>query len=138
MGLCHGDFGAGNVLFDGEDGGVIDWELCDRDLWVWDLARCIDRLGVHWSLGRPVELRANVVEALVSAYDSFNPLNDAERMALPLLVAASRVDLDASVTPLCAPIEPESVEPIIARSVRRLHRGAAGFPELHDALPWRT
>ncbi|MCO4762194.1 MAG: pentapeptide repeat-containing protein [Myxococcales bacterium] len=135
--LTHGDFGAGNVLMrPGQSVSVVDWDLAEFDLGVWDLARTIDRLAIHWpgTWGVPVELRAPIVRAIVAGYEQVRPLNDAERRALPIFVAASRIDLDASVLPLCAPLEPDSAEPILERGLQRLSRAAAGAPEIAQAL----
>lgn len=135
--VTHGDFGAGNVLLRPEGApSVVDWDLADFDFAVWDLARAVDRLAVHWAgtWGVPVEVRATIARALREGYESVQPLNDAERRALPVLIAASRVDLDATVLPLCAPLEPDSAEPILSRGLQRLSRAAAGAPELAAAL----
>ena len=135
--LTHGDFGAGNVLLRADGGAsVVDWDLADFDFAVWDLGRAIDRVAVHWSgdWGVPVEIRAPIAQAVLAGYQSITELNDAERRALPLMIAASRVDLDATVLPLCAPLEPESAEPILARGLQRLSRAAAGAPEIAAAL----
>lgn len=138
MTLVHGDFGPGNVLSrsDGEAWATIDWDLADFDLAVWDLARAIDRLAVHWPTesGRPTEIRANVAAAMLRGYSHVRALSGPEQTALPLLIAASRIDLDASVLPLCVPLEPDSAEPILASMLARLSRAAAGAPELAHAL----
>jgi hypothetical protein len=48
-GLCHGDFGGGNLLWDGTRvSGVVDWDLADVGAWVWDLARAVDLAAVDW------------------------------------------------------------------------------------------
>jgi Ser/Thr protein kinase RdoA (MazF antagonist) len=136
--LVHGDFGPGNVLRGPEDGvwGVVDWDLCDVDLAVWDLARAIDRLSVYWATepGRPAEIRAAVASAMLRAYNAERALNAHERAALPILIAASRVDLDASVLPMCVALEPDAAEPVLAAMLARLSRAAAGAPEVADAL----
>lgn len=133
-GLVHGDFGAGNVLAR-PDGrlAVIDWDLCDLDLLVWDLARTADLMAVRWpsAPGLPPEIRTDIVGALLRGYQAVRPLPRAEQAALPLLIAASRVDLDASVLPICAALAPEVLEPILDRMFARLSRAAAGAPEFH-------
>ncbi len=136
--LVHGDFGPGNVLrrTDGGAWSVIDWDLCDVDLAVWDLARAIDRLSVYWATesGRPAEIRSAVAMAMRRAYEEVRPLNASERAALPILVAASRVDMDASVLPMCISLEPDAAEPVLGAMLARLSRAAAGAPEIADAL----
>ncbi len=134
-GLVHGDFGPGNVLEqDNGTVGVVDWDLCDVDVPVWDLARAVDLLAVRWpgEPGLPVEVRAGVLQAMVHGYHEVRPLTRPERAALPVLVAASRVDLDASVLPVGAGLEPEMAEPLLARMFSRLSRAVAGAPELAD------
>jgi hypothetical protein len=52
-------------------------------------------------------------------------------------VAASRVDLDAGVLPVCVRLEGEVLEPVLARGVVRLARAVAGAAELaYDAARW--
>lgn len=135
--LCHGDFGAGNVLH-AEDGSVsvLDWDLCELDVAVWDLARTIDRAALHWpaEAADPVELRRAIVRAIVDGYTSVRPLRDAERQALPTLVAASRTELDAGVLAMLAPHDPEAATMVGERLLRRLDRAAAGAPEIDAAL----
>ncbi len=136
--LVHGDFGPGNVLRRSVDGawGVVDWDLCDVDLAVWDLARAIDRLSIYWATepGRPAEIRGAIAAAMLRAYQEERPLNAHERAALPILIAASRVDLDASVLPMCVALEPDAAEPVLAAMLARLSRAVAGVPEVADAL----
>ena len=135
-GLVHGDFAAGNVLWPlaGETAPLqaVDWDLADGELLIWDLARTIDLQAVHWAgeLSQPVEILAPIARAIVRGYTRVRPLLHAERLALPLLIAASRIDLDATVLPLCARLEPDVVEPIVAHELQRLSRATAGAPEL--------
>jgi len=136
-GLVHGDFGPGNVLInDANEVSVVDWDLCDSDLTAWDLARCIDRVAVRWPLRLvdPLEIRANVARAVIEGYESVRPLHHAERAALPVLVAASRVDLDATVLAICAPIDGDIIDPMLERLLCRLGRAAAGVPEIGVAI----
>ena len=135
-GLVHGDFTPSNILQTQQGYAVCDWDLCDADLWVWDLARCIDRIAVRWPAepGRPAVLRGAIMRALLRGYESRRPLLPAERAALPLLIAASRVDIDASVLPLSVPYEPATLDAVFAHGLQRLSRAAAGAPEVADAL----
>ncbi|MSP90703.1 MAG: hypothetical protein EXR79_02675 [Myxococcales bacterium] len=146
-GLVHGDLGPGNIIrLDGDARsgaagglgglGVVDWDLCDLDVVVFDLARCLDLWTVRWpaEAGLPVEVRDAAFCGLVRGYASERPLLRAERAALPVLVAASRVDLDATVLPMCAGLEPEVADPVLARQLTRLSRAAAGAPELAERL----
>ena len=131
--VVHGDFGPGNVLLrEGQPPAVIDWDLADVDLAAWDLARTIDRIAIRWPdrLGAPAEIRTNIVSALLDGYQSVRPLLSSERKAIPVLAAASRLDLDASVLAMCAALEPEIIDPVMTRCLVRLSRAAAGCPEL--------
>ncbi|MCB9739870.1 MAG: pentapeptide repeat-containing protein [Deltaproteobacteria bacterium] len=135
--LCHGDFGAGNVLC-AEDGSVsvLDWDLCELDVAAWDLARTLDRAALHWpaEAADPVELRRAIGRAIIDGYTSVRPLRDAERQVLPTLVAASRTDLDAGVLAMLAPHDPDAATMVGERLLRRLDRAAAGAPEIDAAL----
>lgn len=135
-GLVHGDFTPSNILETKEGLAVCDWDLCDADLWVWDLARCIDRTAVRWPAepGRPAVMRGAIMRAILRGYESRRPLLPAEREALPLLIAASRVDIDATVLPLSVAYEPMTLDAVFAQALQRLSRAAAGAPEVADAL----
>ncbi len=137
LGLTHGDFAGGNVLRR-DDGGlaVVDWDLCDADLLVWDLARSLDLVGVQWpdEPHQAALLRPTVLRALLAGYHAVRPLRAAERLALPVLVAASRVDLDASVLPLCVRFEPQLGAVVWQKQLARLTRAAAGAPELAEVF----
>jgi Ser/Thr protein kinase RdoA (MazF antagonist) len=136
-GLVHGDFAFGNALLQ-DDGRVaaVDWDLADTDLLVWDLARSIDLQTVSWpdDPSQPAQIQAALARAILQGYENVRPLSADERRALPVLMAASRVDLDASVLPIMVPMEPATAEPVLARQVVRLVRAAAGAPELAEAL----
>jgi Ser/Thr protein kinase RdoA (MazF antagonist) len=134
--LVHGDFGPGNVLVGPRGLQVLDWDLCDVDLAVWDLARTIDRAAVSWPLawGRPVEIRTGVAAAMVRGYSEVRRLHSHELAALPLLVAGSRVDMDAALVHLAAPVDEEVAELVIEGMRARLSRAAAGMPELADVV----
>lgn len=135
--ICHGDFGPGNVLLtpDGPP-AVIDWDLADCDLAAWDLARTIDRVAVRWPdvPGEPTEIRLPIAAAIMAGYESRRTLHALERSAVPILVAASRVDLDATVLGICTPVQEDIAEPLLDRVATRLARAAAGMPELLDAM----
>ena len=131
--VVHGDFGPGNVLFDSDGrAAIIDWDLADIDLAAWDLARAIDRVAIRWQedFGTPTEVRGNVLRALVAGYEQVRPLSSFERSALPVLTAASRIDLDCSVLAVCGPVEPDIIDPVLSRCINRLSRAAAGCPEV--------
>lgn len=128
--LVHGDLGPGNVLLDGPAAGALDWDLADVDVAVWDLARTLDRCCVHWPARDPCEIRGTVARALLAGYQSVRPLRDGELALLPTLIAASRVDLDASVLQMLASQDPDAATHLLERSVVRLDRAVAGAPEI--------
>ena len=128
--LVHGDLGPGNVLLDGPRAGALDWDLCDVDLAIWDLARCIDRCCVHWPANDPCEVRGEVARAMLAGYQAVRPLRDGELALLPTLVAASRVDLDASVLHMLASQDADAAQHLLERSIVRLVRAVAGAPEI--------
>ncbi len=136
-GWTHGDLGPGNALI-ADDGAAaaIDWDLCDADLLVFDLARTLDRCCVHWPARDPVEVRGEVARALLSGYEALRPLRDAERSQLVPLIAASRVDLDAGLLALIAGHDADAAQLIAERALVRLDRAVAGAPEIAAEL-WR-
>ncbi len=137
VGLVHGDFAGGNVLLRQDlTVAVVDWDLSDVDVLVWDLARCLDLIGLYWhdDVARPLAIRNDLVIAAVRAYEVVRPLSHAERLALPVLMAASRVDLDATVLPLCVRLEPDCGDPVWRLQAVRLARAAAGAPEIAKVL----
>ncbi|MSQ83615.1 MAG: hypothetical protein EXR77_12125 [Myxococcales bacterium] len=136
-GLVHGDFAGGNVLLraDGQV-AVCDWDLADVDVLAWDLARCLDLVAVQWvtNAASPLVVRRDLLLAVVRGYEQLRPLQLAEKRALPILVAASRLDIDASVLPLCVRFEPDAGDFAWRLQAARLSRAAAGSPEIADAL----
>ncbi len=136
-GWIHGDLGPGNVLVT-DDGAAaaIDWDLCDSDLFVFDLARTLDRCCIHWPARDPVEVRGEVARALIAGYEALRPLRDAERSQLAPLIAASRVDLDAGLLALIAGHDADAAQLIAERALVRLDRAVAGAPEIAAEL-WR-
>jgi len=92
----HGDFHASNLLWrDGHVSSVIDFSLCDRAYAVHDLATAIERNTVEW-----VELdekgaaavHTEAARALIAGYEQIRRLSDAERAALPEMLALCHVD----------------------------------------------
>jgi Ser/Thr protein kinase RdoA (MazF antagonist)/tetratricopeptide (TPR) repeat protein len=135
--LIHGDLGAGNVLLSDDVGaGAVDWDLADVDFPVFDLARAIDLGCVHWPSGDadPVEIRVDVARAMLAGYVALRPLSDVERAVLPILLAASRVELDAGLVALLASHEADAAAMLAERACKRLDRAVAGAPEIALAL----
>lgn len=130
-GLCHGDYAASNlVAMEGGQLGVLDWDLADVQPLVWDLARALDRLGRdrHGLVRQPQAL------AFLRAYHAERPLLRAERRCLPVLIPASRVDLDTGVLALLGPLDPDTVPVVLAGLETRLQQAASGAPEWTDVL----
>ncbi len=137
-GLVHGDAGGGNLLWrsSGQLAGVVDWDLADADVWVWDLARTLDLAAVRWpqEAGHWPAIDAPLLRAILRGYEQVRPLQASERQALAVLIAASRIDLDASVLPLGTALEPEMAQWTWQAQWVRLSRAAAGAPELAEVL----
>ena len=137
QGLVHGDFAGGNVLWRADGNlAVVDWDLADIDLPVWDLARTIDLMALQWFTGsaNPLLFQRELIVALLRGYESVRPLQRAEKLALPVLMAASRLDLDATVMPLCVRLEPECGDLTWRLQASRLARAATGMPEISEIL----
>ena len=94
---AHGDFHASNLLWhdDGRVSSVIDFSLCDRAYAVHDLATAIERNAVEWvelDAKGAAAVHAEAARALIAGYRSERELSDAERAALPELLALCHVD----------------------------------------------
>ena len=93
----HGDFHASNLLWrgDGRVSSVIDFSLCDRAYAVHDLATAIERNAVEWvelEAKGDAAVHAEAARALIAGYRSERELSDAERAALPELLALCHAD----------------------------------------------
>ncbi len=132
-GLCHGDFAPQNLLLrpDGQL-AVLDWDLADLQPLVWDLARALDVFAVRWSprAADPPQIDWPRLRALLDGYQQVRPLLPDERAVLPILIAASRLDIDTGLLTLLAPLDPDVVDTVLPRLHARLVRAAAGVPEL--------
>ncbi len=134
-GLCHGDFGGGNLLWDGTRvSGVVDWDLADVGPWVWDLARAVDLAAVDWPGRGLASVRVPSAQAILAGYQAVRPLSDPERAALPLLIALSRLDLDADLLAHSGTAATAGSLALLQRAHHRVTRAAAGVPELYWAL----
>lgn len=133
-GLCHGDFAGGNLLLEGEKLAILDWDLADMDVLVWDVARAIDRLALHWRAGQPLQVDRPKLRAFLRGYQRVRPLTNAEKQALPVLCALSRLELDTGLLTLLTPLDPEIVDALLPRVAMRLERAAAGMGEVGEML----
>jgi Ser/Thr protein kinase RdoA (MazF antagonist) len=92
----HGDFHASNLLWrNGRVSSMIDFSLCDRAFAVHDLATAIERNAVEWvelDAKGAAAVHAEAARALIAGYRQERELSDAERAALPELLALCHVD----------------------------------------------
>jgi homoserine kinase type II len=81
-GIVHGDLFPDNVLFLGHDiSGLIDFYFACNDLFVYDLAICLNA----WCFEQPNTINVTKARALLRGYGAQRPLSDAEIEALPIL-----------------------------------------------------
>ena len=81
-GIVHGDLFPDNVFFeDGRISGVIDFYFACNDVLAFDLAICLNA----WCFPEPDQFDIDRGTALLSGYDTIRTLNDAEKVALPIL-----------------------------------------------------
>ena len=92
----HNDLHASNLLWrGGRVSTVLDFGLCDRTYAVHDLATAIERNAVEWlELDRKGGAAAHVdaALALIEGYQEIRKLTEAERAALPDLLALCHAD----------------------------------------------
>ncbi|GAA2183930.1 phosphotransferase [Brooklawnia cerclae] len=87
----HGDLHVSNAMWEGDEvREVIDFGLADRAFALYDLAVAIERNGICWldiMNGHHDAYRTDVIDALIAGYEGVRPLHEAERAALPDLMA---------------------------------------------------
>ena len=81
-GVIHADLFPDNVFFLGNSlSGLIDFYFACNDLFAYDLATCLNA----WCFEKDHSFNQTKARALLSGYQSVRPLEEAERLALPLL-----------------------------------------------------
>lgn len=85
-GIIHADLFPDNVFFLGNRlSGLIDFYFACDDLFAYDLATCLNA----WCFEKDNSFNQTKARALLSGYQSVRPLQEAERLALPLLARGS-------------------------------------------------
>jgi len=85
-GVIHADLFPDNVFFLGNRlSGLIDFYFACDDLFAYDLATCLNA----WCFEKDHSFNQTRARALLSGYQSVRPLQEAERLALPLLARGS-------------------------------------------------
>jgi homoserine kinase type II len=85
-GLIHGDLFPDNLFFqNGQISGVIDFYFACHELWLYDLAVCVNA----WCFDGAHRYDAAKGAALLAGYHTTRPLTAAEQAALPLLARAT-------------------------------------------------
>lgn len=85
-GIIHADLFTDNVFFlDGKLSGLIDYYFACTDIFVYDIAICINA----WCFEKDGSFNATKAASLVSGYQKHRPLSTAEIDALPILCRGS-------------------------------------------------
>jgi homoserine kinase type II len=138
----HADLFRDNVLFDGAAlGGVIDFYFAGWDFWLFDLAVACNDWCIDDATG---EFDAARLAALLDAYATVRPFDDAEHRAWPTMLRAaalrfwlSRLDdlLRPRPAQLVSPKDPEPFRRILALRRRQVpplpSAGGTGGPGVH-------
>ncbi|MFT8592285.1 MAG: phosphotransferase [Bifidobacterium sp.] len=92
----HGDPHTSNFLWTGNaPSTVIDFGLADRNTAVFDLAMAIERHAIQWVAvmdGHEDACRPDIAESIIRGYCSHRPLQDAEKLILPELLAICQAE----------------------------------------------
>jgi len=87
-GVCHADLFPDNVFFLGDRlSGVIDFYFACNDLFVYDVAICLNA----WCFERDGSFNVTKAQLLLSNYRKKRPLSDDELQALPILARGSAI-----------------------------------------------
>jgi homoserine kinase type II len=127
-GLIHGDLFPDNLFFDGEAiSGVIDFYFACHDLWLYDLAVCLNA----WCFDANHQFDAARGAALLAGYHAVRPLTAAEQAAFPALARVAALRFVATrlhdwfFTPPQAAVKRKDPRDYVARLA--FHRAAAGI-----------
>lgn len=99
-GIIHGDLIKRNVFWQGTAvADVIDFDLWNEEVWVFDLALSLIPAGFAWPeiLEGRAEPDARHLRALLEGYQAVRPLEAFERAVLPWVVATARVEFYLSL-----------------------------------------
>lgn len=99
-GVIHGDFIKRNLFWQGQAvSDVIDFDLWNVEVWVYDLALSLIPSGFEWPeilAGRGAP-HADHLRAFLAGYQSVRPLEPFERAVLPWVVASARFEFYLSL-----------------------------------------
>jgi homoserine kinase type II len=84
-GVIHADFFPDNVLFVGNEVGVIDFYFACNDFYVYDLAIMLN----SWCFELDGSYNLTKGQSIINAYRAARPLSEAEIAALPVLMRGS-------------------------------------------------
>ena len=88
QGIIHADLFTDNVFFlDGKLSGIIDYYFACTDIFVYDIAICINA----WCFEKDGPFNATKAAALVRGYQKIRPLSATEINALPILCRGSAI-----------------------------------------------
>ena len=99
--LIHRDPNPSNILFDnGEVTGFIDFDLSHRNIRLFDPCYCAtgllsERRGLDGSAGGVYELWPEILEGILSGYDSVNPLTPEEKQAVYYVICSIQMVFSA-------------------------------------------
>ena len=87
-GQIHADLFPDNVFFlEGKISGLIDFYFAATDLYVYDIAVCLNA----WCFEPDFSFNVTKSRALLRGYESIRPLDEAERAALPILCQGAAI-----------------------------------------------
>jgi homoserine kinase type II len=82
QGIIHGDYFHDNVLWDGDEAGVIDFYFACDDVLLYDVAIAVN----DWCVQRDATLDTARVQAFLEGYEELRPLEEQERALWPVML----------------------------------------------------